>query len=56
MMDAIFVIGLWAIAALFPLWVIFLSKFGSVPKIVAGVVLVGEILFWIFLATYSYFL
>ena len=53
MMDAIFVIGLAAIAALFPLWVIFLSKFWIVLKIVAGAVLVCEILFLTFLATSS---
>ena len=52
MMNAIVVYGLTAIVALFALWVIFLSKFGIVPKIVAGVVLVAEIGYWIFVASF----
>ena len=52
MMNAIVVYGLTAIVALIALWVIFLSKFGIVPKIVAGVVLVAEIGYWIFVVIF----
>ena len=52
MMNVIVVYGLTAIIALCALWVIFLSKFGIVPKIIAGVVLVAEIGYWIFVASF----
>ena len=52
MMNVIVVYGLTAIIALCALWVIFLSKFGIVPKIVAGAVLVAEIVYWIFVVSF----
>ena len=52
MLNVIVVYGLTAIIALCALWVIFLSKFGIVPKIIAGVVLVAEIVYWIFVVSF----
>ena len=52
MMNAIVVYGLTAIVALLALWVILFSKFGIAPKIVAGVVLVAEIGYWMFVVSF----
>ena len=52
MMNTIVVYGLTAIVALCALWVIFQSKFGIVPKIAAGTILVAEIGYWIFVVSF----